>query len=90
MIVRGLDGQPIPVSLDWIEPLSFARWHDGRFFGFSFSGYEAESQLLDGLGPAAGTAVAFAAGRLVEREETRRLDTRAAWPAAWQAVVDNS
>ena len=47
-------------------------------------------QLLDGLGPAAGTAVAFAAGRLVEREETRRLDTRAAWPAAWQAVVDNS
>ncbi len=46
--------------------------------------------LLDGLGPAAGTAVAFAAGRLVEREEVRRVQTRAAWPAAWQTVVETA
>jgi len=44
--------------------------------------------LLDGLGDAAGRDTAFAAGRLVEREEVRRTDTRAAWPAAWQAVED--
>lgn len=44
--------------------------------------------LLDGLGDAASPAVAFAAGRLVEREEVRRLATRTAWPPAWQAVID--
>jgi CHAD domain-containing protein len=42
--------------------------------------------LLDGLGPDAGLDVAFAAGRLVEREEVRRTDTRDAWPTAWRAV----
>ncbi|HEY0637716.1 MAG TPA: CHAD domain-containing protein, partial [Pseudonocardiaceae bacterium] len=44
-------------------------------------------ELLAGLGDAAGLDVAFAAGRIVEREEVRRLVTRAAWPPAWQAVV---
>jgi CHAD domain-containing protein len=44
--------------------------------------------LLDALGEEATPAVAFAAGRLVEREEARRLDTRAAWPPAWQAVTE--
>lgn len=42
--------------------------------------------LLAALGPAAGSDVAFAAGRLFEREDLRRHATRAAWPAAWQAV----
>jgi len=42
--------------------------------------------LLAGLGAAAGTDVAFAAGRLVEREEVRRAEKRDAWPAAWKAV----
>jgi CHAD domain-containing protein len=32
------------------------------------------------------TAVAFVAGRLFEREEVRRLETRAAWPPAWAGV----
>jgi CHAD domain-containing protein len=41
----------------------------------------------DGRGLADGDT-AFAAGRLVEREEARRLEARAAWPAAWRAVRD--
>lgn len=45
-------------------------------------------ELLGGLGAAAPLSVAFAAGRLVEREEVRRIDTRAGWPPAWQAVSD--
>jgi CHAD domain-containing protein len=32
------------------------------------------------------TAVAFVAGRLFEREEVRRIETRAAWPQAWADV----
>jgi len=32
------------------------------------------------------TAVAFVAGRLFEREEIRRIETRAAWPQAWTDV----
>lgn len=46
LVVRGLDGQPIPVSLDWIEPLAFTQWQDGRFLGFAFTGYEAEGYIL--------------------------------------------
>jgi CHAD domain-containing protein len=42
--------------------------------------------LLDGLGDVVDVDVAFAAGRLVEREEIRRIETRQAWPAAWQQV----
>jgi CHAD domain-containing protein len=42
--------------------------------------------LLDGLGDAADISVAFAAGRLVEREELSRIETRRAWLAAWQQV----
>jgi len=41
--------------------------------------------LLAGQEPA-GHGVAFAAGRLYEREEARRMQTRAAWPAAWALV----
>jgi CHAD domain-containing protein len=36
------------------------------------------------LGAARGRRVAFAAGRLVEREEQRRLQARAAFPEAWR------
>ena len=42
--------------------------------------------LLDGLGDVVDVGVAFAAGRLVEREELSRLETRETWPAAWQQV----
>jgi CHAD domain-containing protein len=42
--------------------------------------------LLDGLGDLVDVSVAFAAGRLVEREELSRTATRQAWPAAWQRV----
>ncbi|HET9254424.1 MAG TPA: CHAD domain-containing protein, partial [Pseudonocardiaceae bacterium] len=41
--------------------------------------------LLDGLGEC-DTEVAFAAGRLVEREEFSRIETRETWPAVWQKV----
>lgn len=43
--------------------------------------------LLASIGPRAGVDVAFAAGRLVEREEARRLDKRAAWPDTWHTVA---
>jgi hypothetical protein len=41
LVVRGLDGQSIPVNLDWIEPVEFTTYQDGRYFGFAISGYEA-------------------------------------------------
>jgi CHAD domain-containing protein len=41
--------------------------------------------LLDGLGEA-DVDVAFTAGRLVEREELSRIETRRAWLAAWEQV----
>ncbi|MGB8961341.1 MAG: CHAD domain-containing protein [Pseudonocardiaceae bacterium] len=42
--------------------------------------------LLDGLGDGVDVEVAFAAGRLVEREEVSRMATRRSWSAAWQQV----
>jgi CHAD domain-containing protein len=42
--------------------------------------------LLDGLGDGVDVDVAFAAGRLVEREEVSRMATRQSWSAAWQQV----
>ena len=41
LVVRGLNGQLIPVSLDWIEPAGFVSYLDGRYFGFAITGYEA-------------------------------------------------
>jgi hypothetical protein len=46
LVVRGLDGQRLPVSLDWIEPIEFAVYREGRFLGFAYSGYEAEGYVL--------------------------------------------
>ncbi|MGH3843307.1 MAG: CHAD domain-containing protein [Pseudonocardiaceae bacterium] len=43
-------------------------------------------RLLDGLGDVVDLHVAFAAGRLVEREELSRVETRQSWLAAWQQV----
>jgi CHAD domain-containing protein len=43
-------------------------------------------RLLEGLGDVVDLNVAFAAGRLVEREELSRIETRQSWPAAWQEV----
>ena len=43
-------------------------------------------RLLEGLGEVVDTSVAFVAGRLVEREEVRRVATRQSWPAAWRRV----
>ena len=40
LVVRGLGGQLIPVSLDWIEPIDVASYRDGRYLGFAISGYE--------------------------------------------------
>ena len=42
--------------------------------------------LLDGLGDVVDVGVALVAGRLVEREETRRMAMRQSWSAAWQQV----
>jgi CHAD domain-containing protein len=42
--------------------------------------------LLEQLGDTARLDVAFAAGRLVEREEVRRLEGRESWLHAWRAV----
>jgi len=46
--------------------------------------------LLDGLGDVVDVSVAFAAGRLVEREELNRIETRQAWLAAWQQVQERA
>ena len=46
--------------------------------------------LLDGLGDVADVGVAFAAGRLVEREEASRIEMRQAWLAAWQLVQERA
>src|SRR5947209_10286340 len=46
--------------------------------------------LLDGLGDVVDVGVAFAAGRLVEREELSRVETRQAWLAAWQQVQERA
>src|SRR5688500_10783224 len=40
LVVRGLGGQLIPVSLDWIEPIDFASYREGRYLGFAITGYE--------------------------------------------------
>ncbi|TDD86265.1 CHAD domain-containing protein [Saccharopolyspora karakumensis] len=42
--------------------------------------------LLDGFGPRPDAGIAFAAGRLVEREEVRKADRRARWPESWYAL----
>ncbi|MDI2032549.1 CHAD domain-containing protein [Saccharopolyspora sp. TS4A08] len=42
--------------------------------------------LLDGLGPRPDASIAFAAGRLVAREEFRKADRRARWPESWEAL----
>ena len=44
----------------------------------------AAERIQELLGVARGKRVAFAAGRLVEREEQRRLRARAAFPEAWR------
>jgi CHAD domain-containing protein len=46
--------------------------------------------LLDGLGDMVDVGVAFTAGRLVEREELSRIETRQAWLAAWQQVQERA
>jgi CHAD domain-containing protein len=46
--------------------------------------------LLDGLGDVVDVGVAFAAGRLVEREELSRVETRQAWLTAWQQVQERA
>jgi CHAD domain-containing protein len=43
-------------------------------------------RLLDALGDVVDLDVVFAAGRLVEREEVSRLETRQGWAAAWAKV----
>lgn len=42
--------------------------------------------LLDAFGPRPDAGVAFAAGRLVEREEVRKADRRARWPESWKSL----
>jgi CHAD domain-containing protein len=46
----------------------------------------ATGRIQDLLGTARGSRVAFAAGRLVEREERRRLRARADFPEAWRRL----
>ena len=46
----------------------------------------AAQRIREALGAARGSRVAFAAGRLVEREEQRRLRARTAFPKAWRRL----
>lgn len=43
-------------------------------------------ELVDSMGDMVDVDVVFVAGRLVEREEARRAEARAAWPKAWRRV----
>lgn len=47
-------------------------------------------RLLEGLGDVVDPQVAFAAGRLVEREEVSRVATRQSWLAAWHGVQQHA
>lgn len=47
----------------------------------------AEQRLRE-LGAGADAWAAFVAGRLVEREELRKADRRARWPAVWDQLVE--
>jgi CHAD domain-containing protein len=44
------------------------------------------AERLRELAAEAGPGAALAAGRLIEREENRRMDARAAWPKAWKKL----
>jgi CHAD domain-containing protein len=46
----------------------------------------AARRIQDALASVRGSRVAFAAGRLVEREDVRRQEARAAFPRAWQRL----
>jgi hypothetical protein len=46
LVVRGVNGQAIPVNIDWIEPAEFTTYQDGRYFGFSIHGYEAGGYMV--------------------------------------------
>jgi CHAD domain-containing protein len=46
----------------------------------------AEERLRHGLRRIGGKAFAFTAGRLIEREEARRMAARRAFPAAWKRL----
>jgi CHAD domain-containing protein len=46
----------------------------------------AKERIQHALGSSRGARVAFAAGRLVEREDERRRRARAAWPKAWRKL----
>ena len=58
LVVRGVSGQPIPVSLDWIEPETFTTYQDGRYLAFPFNGYESFGYLMvDRRGQGAGAVI---------------------------------
>ena len=46
LIVRGLHGQQIPVSLEWFEPSDFTILQNGRYLGFRYRGYEEGGYIL--------------------------------------------
>ena len=46
LVVRRLNGETVSISLDYIEPVRFSTWQDGRFLGFDYAGYEAEGYDL--------------------------------------------
>ena len=46
LVVRGVEGQLIPVTLEWIEPINFRAFYERRYLGFEVSGHEAEGYTL--------------------------------------------
>ena len=46
LVVQGLGGQRIPVSLEWFEPGEFETFADGRFLGFRYWGNEEIGYVL--------------------------------------------
>lgn len=63
LLVKALDGGDIPVDIDWMEPEDFHSFAQGRFFGFSFTGYEYYGYVLVDR-TMAGEAAVFETGEM--------------------------
>ncbi|MBX3562407.1 MAG: hypothetical protein KF780_11420 [Sphingomonas sp.] len=63
LVIRGLGGAAIPVEIDWMEPLRFDSFGDGRFVGFEYGGVEEFGYVLVDRA-AAGEAAIIGTGQI--------------------------
>ena len=58
LVVRGLDGRPIPVDTEYYVHVALSLHQGGRYLGFAVDGHEAEDYLMVGSRRARGSSVA--------------------------------